>query len=252
MFFVLIDILTHILGAIILLVSIYLGTTMTSYNEMFLQVLHIPSLILVFLGMVGILLATASLREITTLLRIFFRKSAGLCISQNMYAEDHLEELANNFYRGAGQNLTQNIDSNRMPDPWKIIFTHAEAKVDLAQTKVILQEELSHAREEGASSGRLLDMLMGNAPALGLMGTVIGLIKLLSNLSDYSSIGPNMALALATTLYGVFASMLLIPPLRLIERKTKTRVASYRLAILWIQHVIDQKPSFLLSKGELG
>ncbi|MCL2186286.1 MAG: MotA/TolQ/ExbB proton channel family protein [Treponema sp.] len=40
------------------------------------------------------------------------------------------------------------------------------------------------------------------APAFGMMGTVVGLVNMLSNLEDKSSIGPNMAMALITTLYG--------------------------------------------------
>jgi chemotaxis protein MotA len=45
-----------------------------------------------------------------------------------------------------------------------------------------------------------------------MMGTVIGLIGMLKNLEDTASIGPNMALALVTTLYGsMLANLLMIP-----------------------------------------
>ena len=39
-------------------------------------------------------------------------------------------------------------------------------------------------------------------PAWGMIGTLIGLINMLKNLSDISSVGPNMSVALITTLYG--------------------------------------------------
>jgi len=39
-------------------------------------------------------------------------------------------------------------------------------------------------------------------PAWGMIGTLIGLVNMLKNLTDSSSIGPNMAVALLTTLYG--------------------------------------------------
>ena len=39
-------------------------------------------------------------------------------------------------------------------------------------------------------------------PAWGMIGTLIGLVNMLKNLSDASTIGPNMAVALLTTLYG--------------------------------------------------
>jgi len=50
------------------------------------------------------------------------------------------------------------------------------------------------------------------APGLGMLGTVIGLIGMLKNLEDKSALGPNMAVALITTLYGsMIANILLIP-----------------------------------------
>jgi chemotaxis protein MotA len=50
------------------------------------------------------------------------------------------------------------------------------------------------------------------APGLGMLGTVIGLIGMLKNLEDKSALGPNMAVALITTLYGsMMANLVLIP-----------------------------------------
>ena len=40
------------------------------------------------------------------------------------------------------------------------------------------------------------------APAFGMIGTLVGLILMLGNMSDVESIGPNMAVALITTMYG--------------------------------------------------
>jgi chemotaxis protein MotA len=50
------------------------------------------------------------------------------------------------------------------------------------------------------------------APGLGMLGTVIGLIGMLKNLDDKSSLGPNMAVALVTTFYGsILANLMSIP-----------------------------------------
>ncbi|MBL0732633.1 MAG: MotA/TolQ/ExbB proton channel family protein [Desulfosarcina sp.] len=50
------------------------------------------------------------------------------------------------------------------------------------------------------------------APAFGMIGTLIGLVQMLSNMSDPASIGPSMAVALLTTLYGaVIANLVCIP-----------------------------------------
>ena len=54
---------------------------------------------------------------------------------------------------------------------------------------------------------------MGNfAPAMGLIGTLIGLIHMLSSLQDAAAVGPAMSLALVATLYGsVTANLLFFP-----------------------------------------
>lgn len=51
------------------------------------------------------------------------------------------------------------------------------------------------------------------APAMGLIGTLVGLVQMLTKLQDPSSIGPNMAIALLTTFYGAILSTVFLSPL---------------------------------------
>lgn len=51
------------------------------------------------------------------------------------------------------------------------------------------------------------------APAMGMIGTLIGLVQMLANLSDPTSIGPAMAVAILTTFYGSMLANLLFLPL---------------------------------------
>ncbi|MCK5227440.1 MAG: MotA/TolQ/ExbB proton channel family protein [Desulfobulbaceae bacterium] len=54
---------------------------------------------------------------------------------------------------------------------------------------------------------------MGDAaPAFGMIGTLVGLVQMLANMADPASIGPSMAIALLTTLYGaVIANLFMLP-----------------------------------------
>jgi chemotaxis protein MotA len=54
-----------------------------------------------------------------------------------------------------------------------------------------------------AQSAALFETLGKLCPGMGLLGTIIGLMKMLANMSDPKSLGPNMAIALLTTLYGL-------------------------------------------------
>ena len=56
---------------------------------------------------------------------------------------------------------------------------------------------------------------------MGLIGTLIGLVQMLGNLEDPSSIGPAMAVALLTTFYGaVLANMFFLPLANKLERNS--------------------------------
>ncbi|TNE94024.1 MAG: flagellar motor protein PomA, partial [Gammaproteobacteria bacterium] len=51
------------------------------------------------------------------------------------------------------------------------------------------------------------------APAMGMIGTLIGLVQMLSNMEDPKSIGPAMAVALLTTLYGAMIATMIATPI---------------------------------------
>ncbi|MFW7381393.1 MAG: motility protein A [Oligoflexus sp.] len=70
-------------------------------------------------------------------------------------------------------------------------------------------ETLAQRHKNGRS---ILENLGESAPAFGMIGTVIGLIVIMANLDDPSAIGPGIAVALITTLYGALtANMFFIP-----------------------------------------
>jgi chemotaxis protein MotA len=76
----------------------------------------------------------------------------------------------------------------------------------------LMENELSQMQERHAEKIGSINMWGTLAPGLGMLGTVIGLIGMLKNLEDKSALGPNMAVALITTLYGsMMANLIMIP-----------------------------------------
>ncbi len=85
----------------------------------------------------------------------------------------------------------------------------------------ILRNELSAMTTRHSSSAGILHRAAEVAPAMGLIGTLVGLVQMLSNLSDPSTIGPAMAVALLTTFYGaVLANMFFSPLASKLERNS--------------------------------
>ncbi len=76
----------------------------------------------------------------------------------------------------------------------------------------ILETELAYQDSRHRETSSVWETLGDLGPAYGMIGTLIGLVMLLQNLSDPSSIGPMMAVAILTTLYGsLLANFLCIP-----------------------------------------
>jgi chemotaxis protein MotA len=106
---------------------------------------------------------------------------------------------------------------------------------DPAQVSQILETELDFIGERHRLGAEIF-MTMGNfAPAMGLIGTLIGLVQMLKAMNDPGSIGPAMAIALITTFYGVILANLVFLP---IAGKLKTKSAQELLLKQLIIHGI--------------
>ena len=78
--------------------------------------------------------------------------------------------------------------------------------------KNILETEIDNLSERHAKSRSMVETLGSLSPAFGMVGTLIGLVAMLQNLSDPTSIGPAMAVALLTTFYGsLMANLIFVP-----------------------------------------
>ncbi len=66
----------------------------------------------------------------------------------------------------------------------------------------ILETELAFVEDRHKSNQGVYEYLASIGPGFGMLGTLIGLINMLANLSDPSTVGPNMAVAIITTFYG--------------------------------------------------
>ncbi len=76
----------------------------------------------------------------------------------------------------------------------------------------VLERERLLTLERHRWGAKVFSAIGDVAPAMGMIGTLVGLVQMLANMSDPASIGPAMAVALLTTLYGaVMANMVCIP-----------------------------------------
>ena len=98
------------------------------------------------------------------------------------------------------------------------------------EVELIMRRDMSATGQRHVKSTGVLRKAAEFAPAMGLIGTLIGLVQMLGNLQDPSTIGPAMAVALLTTFYGaVLANMVFMPLASKLERNSAEEMLIYNL-----------------------
>jgi chemotaxis protein MotA len=143
--------------------------------------------------------------------------------------EDILNEIRSPFLR-TGVQLT--IDSSPVEDV-----------MDL------LEWRIARLKSKEAAEANVFRTMGSYAPAFGMVGTLLGLVNMLYDMSSggFEQIGLNMAVALITTFYGlIFANLIFKPIAAVLEERTNQRVRTLSMVVEAI-HLLSEKrtPSYI-------
>jgi chemotaxis protein MotA len=119
------------------------------------------------------------------------------------------------------------LDSVDIQDPF--LAKGIQLAVDGTDPRVIesiLSSELVQSVERHRNGQRVFMGMGESAPAFGMIGTLVGLVHMLTNMNDPTKIGPAMAVALITTLYGAIMANLIFLPIadKLADRTRRERI----------------------------
>lgn len=110
--------------------------------------------------------------------------------------------------------------------------------VDPDSIEDTLQTELDNLIERHEAGRNMFEQMGKYAPAFGMIGTLIGLVAMLSNMEDPSAIGAGMAAALLTTLYGaLLANLVFLPLADKLENRTHEESLSKQMIIQGIKTI---------------
>ena len=200
--------LATVIGLAVALISVALSIVLGGDP---LALINIPSIVVVFGGATGAVICAFPLARIlkvhTVILKSVFNdtsdvgevitdlvKFAEIARREGILSlENHLGDMKEEFVvRG----IKMAVDGT---DP------------DLI--RVIMETELEGLMERHMNGKMMLDQFAKYAPAFGMIGTLMGLIFMLGSMDDPSSIGPSMAVALITTLYGAVIANVFAGPI---------------------------------------
>ena len=96
----------------------------------------------------------------------------------------------------------------------------------------ILETEIDFVRSRHQLGAEIFTTMGTFSPALGMIGTLIGLVQMLQTMDDASKIGPAMAVALLTTFYGsIMANIVCLPIAGKLRTRSKEEVLTKEMAI---------------------
>ena len=102
--------------------------------------------------------------------------------------------------------------------------------------KELLSKERLMTLDHNRSGAKVFTALGDVAPAMGMIGTLVGLVQMLSNMEDPKSIGPAMAVALLTTLYGAMIATMIAGPIA--DKLTLRMTEEARMQSLYIDALV--------------
>ncbi|MEG2172312.1 MAG: MotA/TolQ/ExbB proton channel family protein [Desulfovibrionaceae bacterium] len=171
--------------------------------------IDIPSVMIVFGGSLAALMVCFPFEEV----KQAFRAAVKAFTSKGMPARDVVGTMVKiaEISRKEGIIALEKIQTTNpiLKKATQLIADSADP--DLIRDTVVIEIVSMKKRHNVAIA--VFTRLGSLAPAMGMIGTLIGLVQMLANLADPTSIGPAMAVAILTTFYGAILANLLFLPL---------------------------------------
>lgn len=213
--------LLGIFGALgVIIASIFLGGSVSTF-------VNAPSIVIVVGGTVGVTLSQVSLAQFLG----SFKVALGAFLHKASKPEALIEEAIGLADTARKEGILA-LESKEITD--KFLDNGVKMCIDGHPTEVVqkmLAKDINLTLERQNIGIKMFKSAGDAAPAMGMIGTLIGLVQMLSNMEDPKSIGPAMAVALLTTLYGaIIANAIALP----IAEKLRAISADERLNKLLI------------------
>ena len=176
-----------------------------------LSIVDIPSFIMVAMGSYFAVMLATSLPEAIGIWSIMGRSFKIQSFNEQNIIQKMVafSEIARREGLLALEDELEDLDDEFMKKGLRLVVDGTDAAV----IRDLMELELSQMQGRHSAKISSISAWAALAPGLGMIGTVVGLIGMLQNLEDRAAIGPNMALALITTLYGSIISNLIMIPI---------------------------------------
>lgn len=210
--------------------------------------IDIPSVVLVVGGTLAVAFVTNRVEDV---LRAF--GIAAQAFVRRPPALARLIPLVVDLAQHARKEGLISLEDRKLPDPF--LERGIRMCVDGISIDVVretLLRELASLRDRHRRGQRVFRLMAATSPALGMIGTLLGMVAMLRTMDDPSKIGPGMAIAFLTTLYGAVLAYLVFGPIaEKLDDRTREELLAKSMIITAIESIV-QADSRLVIQNKLG
>ena len=217
-----------ILGFSLIVSAIMIGGDILAFIDL-------PAILIVLGGTFSITMVCFSIPEVMRAQGVILKTMAFKQIDESAQAKKMIE-IAQKA-RSGGVLAIQSDIADLTDDFVKQAFQMAVDGINPETIETVMQDDTESMLDRHQKSISVLRKSAEVAPAMGLVGTLIGLVQMLGNLSDPDKIGPAMAVALLTTLYGALLANLVFMPLA--SKLERNSLSEYQLRRIYMSSVLS-------------
>ncbi len=200
-----------IIGILLAIGAIFGAGFMAGLNPIGIFLADIPSIILVLGGSIGVTMANSTMPATIGGLKAAVKALTGGLGTDPSEIVTKLVDFADLARKEGLLALEARLDE--IDDPF--FRRGMELAVDGTDPEVVremLELDVENMQARHKMAAGFWATAAGMGPAMGMIGTVIGLVAMLGNLDDPSALGPSMAVAFLTTLWGAFLANVVFAP----------------------------------------
>jgi chemotaxis protein MotA len=215
----------------------------------FWRLLHWPAMVLTGAGPLAMILISYDLNVIGRTMKWLFRSAEK--------RQKFLDREAIMLYRVGRAFYTEGPDAFDRLKP-KGVSETARKVVERLSVRIptpdiadVVARERDKFLVRTVQTLNVIGMGVKLSPSIGMLGTILGMVSLLSTLQDPTHLGDHMSLALLTTFYGLFFSIVIWTPLQQkIERLMDMELEGYDQILRWLELLEKRKPTDYFAEGE--
>lgn len=208
-----------------------------------MRILHWPAMVLTGLGPLALVFVACDASAVFRAIGLVLGRTPRS--KQKKFEREAilLQKLSKTYYSD-GPQVFEQVKSKGLSDFMVTMIERLQVRMPFSDIRDLLEHERDRKQVRLVQALQVCHQGVKLTPSVGMLGTIMGMVQLLSSLEDPSQLGSHMSLALLTTFYGLFFSLTFWTPMHAkIERVLDTEMDGYNMAVRWLELMEARKPA---------